>query len=123
LELGVELGLSLEQRNLIQGIYEEMQVEALDAGLAFIAAEQALDEGFRAGDLSNESLLALINAAEAKRAELRFIHLSRHLQTIDYLSEDQVSRYAELRGYRDDLCDRVPEGHNVEMWRKHNGCE
>jgi hypothetical protein len=27
-----------------------------------------------------------------------------------------------LRGYAEDPCLAVPEGHDAAMWRKHNGC-
>jgi hypothetical protein len=31
--------------------------------------------------------------------------------------------YNKLRGYSNDPCQNIPEGHNVEMWKKHNGCK
>jgi len=32
--------------------------------------------------------------------------------------------YNELRGYSsDDPCENVPEGHDPEMWKRHNNCE
>ena len=64
----------------------------------------------------------LIDDAESARAELRFIHLSRHLSTPPLLTEDQIARYNTLRGYGSDPCAKVSEGHNSEMWRRHNNC-
>lgn len=122
LELRDEIGLSPDQVAAIQAIFDEMQSEAIAAGAHLIEAEEAIEAAFRAGDLDDERLRALIAEAEAARAELRFIHLSRHLSTPPLLSADQIARYNTLRGYGSDPCANVPEGHNPEMWRRHNNC-
>jgi len=52
---------------------------------------------------------------------LRFIHLSRSLETPPLLTTDQIARYSELRG--DGAADprgAVPDGHDPKMWRRHN---
>lgn len=122
LELRDEISLSAEQVAAIQAIFDEMQSEAVAAGARLIEAEEAIEAAFRAGDLDDERLRALIAKAEAARADLRFIHLSRHLSTPPLLSADQIARYNTLRGYGSDPCANVPEGHNPEMWRRHNNC-
>lgn len=122
LELRDEISLSADQVTAIQAIFEEMQVEAIEAGSRLIAAEEAIEAAFRTGDLDDERLRSLINDAETARAELRFIHLSRHLSTPPLLTADQIARYNTLRGYGSDPCANVPEGHNPEMWRRHNNC-
>jgi len=124
LELREEIGLSPEQVSAIEAIFAAMQAEAQAAGERLIAAEAAIEAGFRAGDLTPEALRDLIDTAAAARAELRFIHLSRHLETPPLLTADQISRYNDLRGYgAPDPCAAVPEGHNPAMWRRHNNCE
>lgn len=124
LELADALGLTTDQRDAVTGIVAEMRAEAIAAGQRLIEAERALDGAFEAGDLDPETLDALIAAAEAARAELRFVHLSRHLVTRELLKGDQVAAYDTLRGYRpDDPCTSVPEGHDATMWRRHNGCD
>lgn len=122
LELRDEIDLSPDQVAAIQAIFDEMQSEAVATGARLIEAEEAIEAAFRAGDLDDERLRALIAEAEAARAELRFIHLSRHLSTPPLLSADQIARYNMLRGYGSDPCANVPEGHNPEMWRRHNNC-
>jgi len=122
LELRDEIALSADQVAAIQAIFDEMQREAVAAGTRLIEAEEAIEAAFRADDLDDERLRALIAEAEAARAELRFIHLSRHLSTPPLLSADQIARYNSLRGYGSDPCANVPEGHNPEMWRRHNNC-
>ncbi len=100
-----------------------MKVEAIAKGTELIEAERQLDQGFKSGDVTPILLKKLIENAETARAELRFVHLSRHLATIDLLSDAQTSEYSTLRGYSSDPCQSVPDGHNLEMWRRHNGCD
>lgn len=124
LELKDQIGLSREQVAAIEAIFYAMQREAQEAGHRFIAAEAAIEAAFRAGDLGSEDLRALIDASAAARAELRFIHLVRHLETPPLLSPEQIAQYNALRGYGEtDPCSSVPEGHDPAMWRRHNGCD
>ena len=124
LELKDQLGLSPDQVGQIQSIFAAMQTDAKAAGERFIATEAAIEAAFRDGSMTSERLRALIEASAAARAELRFVHLSRHLETPSLLSEDQISRYNELRGYgTTDPCATIPEGHDAAMWKRHNKCE
>ncbi len=122
LELADQLGLSVDQKQAVSSIFEAMRVDAVAKGEALIDAERKLDQGFRSGSLKESELKHLIEDAEAARAELRYVHLSRHLMTIEILDADQVTAYAVLRGYSDDTCTSVPEGHDATLWRRHNGC-
>jgi len=124
LEVQAELGLDAGQVAAIEDIFATMQAEAQEAGERFIAAEAAIEAAFRDGDMTPDALRDLIDASAAARAELRFIHLSRHLETPPLLTADQIARYNDLRGYgAADPCDAVPEGHDATMWRRHNGCD
>ncbi len=122
LEMQDEIGLSEDQVARITVVYDGMKAEAIEAGEKFIAAEAALSEAFAAKDMDPDSLRALLAASAEARAALRFVHLSRHLMTPDVLSEDQIATYQRLRGYADDPCQAIPEGHDPDMWRRHNGC-
>ena len=55
---------------------------------------------------------------------LRFVHLEYHLRMVDVLTPEQVGRYNVLRGYagNGNPCGNVPEGHDPELWKMHNGC-
>ena len=59
---------------------------------------------------------------EQSRQALRYVHLAAHLTTPPLLTQAQVRRYNELRGYGQDPCSDVPAGHDPVMWRQHNGC-
>ena len=122
MELAEALEQSERQRAQILEIFEEMREQAIAAGAELIAAERALDQSFADGDVTVALLGELTEAAASARGKLRFIHLSRHLQTIGILNDEQIERYGVLRGYVSDTCSSVPEGHNSEMWRRHNGC-
>jgi hypothetical protein len=123
LELKGDLGLSAEQIAAVQEIYDEMKQEAVARGERFIEMEAALSQAFEADDLSEVDLRSHIEATEKARADLRYVHLARHLSTAKLLTEDQIRQYMILRGYAEDPCSNVPAGHSAEMWRKHNGCE
>jgi len=122
LELRDQIPLTPDQVAAIEAMVAAMRAEAIPAGERLIAAEAALDAAFRQGDLNPSRLRDLVAAAETARADLRFIHLSRHLATVPLLSGAQVARYNTLRGYAEDPCARVPEGHDAAMWRLHNNC-
>lgn len=122
LELKDEIGLTEDQVSAIEAIFAAMQAEARAAGARLIAAEQAIEAAFRTGDLTEEVLRSLIADAETARADLRFIHLSRHLETPPLLMDEQIARYNRLRGYAADPCASVPEGHDAEQLRRHNNC-
>ena len=122
LELREELELSADQVEAISAIHEQMRAEAIVAGERFIAAEAALSDAFDGPGISQASLRHLLSEAADARAELRFIHLARHLSTPELLSDAQIERYSVLRGYASDPCSEVPEGHDPDMWRRHNGC-
>ncbi len=99
-----------------------MREQAIVAGERFIEAETALSEAFAGDQVDLAELYKLVEATEAVRAKLRMVHLSRHLQTTPLLSADQIQQYRILRGYANDPCSTVPEGHDPAMWKKHNGC-
>ncbi len=123
LELQEKIGLSPKQVAALSALHDEMRVAAIAAGDRLIAAEAALDQALQQPGLTDEGLRTLIDVAAAARADLRYVHLSVHLATPALLTEAQIASYNRLRGYADDPCDAVPEGHNPAMWRKHNGCE
>ena len=123
LEFQTELDLTTEQTDATQAIFDSMKAEAVTSGLALIDAERDLDLGFKAGDLTPPKLRELIGKVESARANLRYIHLSRHLQSIDLLSPEQILKYSNLRGYTSDPCISMPDGHDATMWRRHNGCD
>ncbi|MFD0917719.1 hypothetical protein ACFQ14_15050 [Pseudahrensia aquimaris] len=99
LELADKIDLEPGQRQAVQASFDAMQARAKDLGEKLIAAEMALDEGFKGGEMTGDVLRAALESAEAARAELRLVHLAAHLEVTPLLSEMQKKLYAELRGY------------------------
>lgn len=122
LEFKVELALSDQQVEAVSRIFEQMRQDAVAEGERFIAAEQAVETLFRERSIDEATLRRAIGASEASRARLRLIHLLAHLATPAQLTEAQIARYKQLRGYGSDPCAAVPAGHDPSMWRRHNGC-
>ena len=122
LELAEEIALTEQQRSDIEAIRAQMQSDAIAAGERFVAAEQALDEAFQQGAPDAEALERLVAEAGQAQAALRLVHLNAHLLTLPLLTDAQVSQYSVLRGYSVDPCASIPDGHDPEMWRSHNGC-
>ena len=99
-----------------------MRKAALPAGERLIDAEKALEAAFTNGKIDESSLRRLLADSEAARSELRFIHLSQHYKTVQFLKPEQIKRYNILRGYAEDPCKNIPTGHNPEMYKRHMGC-
>ncbi|MBD3896485.1 hypothetical protein IEI94_11560 [Halomonas sp. ML-15] len=126
LELRDEIPLEDDQVAAIEALSERMREAAIPAGERLIEAERAIEHGFAERSLDEEGLRQRLAEAEEARAELRFVHLATHLDTLPILDDDQVARYNQLRGYsnnQDDPCDSVPEGHDPERYRQHMGCD
>ena len=123
LEMMEELGLNDEQVKKIKIVFSEMNEKARELGVSFIDAEKALDKAFKDGEVNTKILQSLVLASAKARGELRFVHLNTHLKMMEILEESQIGRYNELRGYSNgDPCNNVPEGHDPQMWKKHNNC-
>jgi len=99
LDMGPMLGLSPEQESTLQEIFREMHRRAVEIGEGILALEEELDRAFAEGSISENHLGELLDTIGGAKAELRFVHLRAHLQTVPVLSDAQIQRYRELRGY------------------------
>jgi hypothetical protein len=124
LEMKEEINLSVEQIEKIEAIYVKMKKQAVKLGVELIELEGELNDHFARGTITDKILRELLNAIEVVRRDLRYTHLSAHLETPSVLSAEQIKLYNELRGYaKTDPCENIPDGHNAEMWKKHNNCK
>ena len=119
LELKDDIPLTHEQVSAITAVYERMREAAVAEGEHFIAAERALDDAFRAGTVTEESLRTLLAEVARSRARLRFIHLAAHLETPGLLTHEQIARYDALRGYRSHAGGAAHGGHGGHRSREH----
>jgi Spy/CpxP family protein refolding chaperone len=124
LDMGEKLALDEDQRVAIQRIFDDMNARAVKLGQLFVERERALNRFFLQPDRDASRLSTLVDSAGAVRSSLRSVHLGAHLTTAAVLTPDQIASYNRLRGYSSgDPCQNVPEGHDPDMWRRHNGCD
>ena len=99
LELADKLELSAEQRASVQRLFDSMKAEAMPLGSKLIEQEAELDRQFASRAVTPESLKASTAAVAATQGTLRETHLKYHLSTGSILTQAQMTKYAELRGY------------------------
>jgi Spy/CpxP family protein refolding chaperone len=99
LELADKLALTAEQRATTKKLMEAHKAEARGLGSQLIAAERELDQLFSAGNMDQAALNRAVRTAAAIAGEYRLSHLDTHRRMRTLLSDEQVKRYDELRGY------------------------
>lgn len=110
IDLASDLELTPEQKDQIQALFGEMEPQAIALGEEILEAEAALEADFRQQTIDEASLEAQLQAIAQLEAQLRYVHLSTHLATIEILSLHQVTLYNTIRGYEE-----MPEGHDQHM--------
>ena len=99
LEHADALGLSSEQRTRTRELIAEMRAEAVPVGELLIQQEAELDRLFASREINPATLRTKTEQIGSTQARLREAHLKHHLTMVDVLSQAQISRYQELRGY------------------------
>ena len=100
LELAEKLELRPEQISAIRSLFESMKRESIPLGARLIEEDTELDGQFAAQAITPDSLRTATAAAARTQGELRETHLKYHLSTAALLDQEQMSRYASLRGYQ-----------------------
>lgn len=118
-----KLEVTKKQKKKIKSVYQRMKKNAIDKGKQLIAVEKEIDNGFKNRTIDQSELKQKITKSADLYGELRYIHLKTHLEMLDVLDESQIKKYNKFRGYTDrNPCDKVPEGHDPDQWKKHNNC-
>jgi len=99
LELADHLNLSPQQLQNVKRLFDEMTVEAVAVGQTLITQETELDGQFARRTVSQDSLNSALAVIGQAQAELRKTHLKYHLLTTASLTQQQLHRYSQLRGY------------------------
>lgn len=94
-----QLPLTPDQRGAVERVFAAMERDAQRLGARVIAEEQALEAAFRDGAITEADLAERVRRLASVQGELRQVHLRAHLATRALLSEAQVARYNQLRGY------------------------
>lgn len=101
LELEKPLALTSEQKTATQQLMDTHKAEARAIGARLVAAEQALDRMFADGNVESTALAEQVEKVALLRGEYRLSHLETHRRMRPLLNEQQIDRYALLRGYSD----------------------
>lgn len=99
LDSSEELNLTKEQETKIQNLFDEMKTEVQPVGKDFLEVEKKIDNAYENGNMTEEKLEILLNRSGELYGNLRYVHLKYHFQTKDILTEHQVQKYNEVRGY------------------------
>ena len=99
LELADRLGLTVEQRDATARLAKAHHAEAKAIGLKRVESERAIEALFRAGNANAAQLAAAVGHAAMLEGEYRLSHLETHRRLRAVLTDAQVRRYEELRGY------------------------
>jgi Spy/CpxP family protein refolding chaperone len=100
LDLASQLQLSDAQRDKAQDIYDRMHNEAARLGKTILRREEELELLFKKSKIDSNTLQTLVMEITRLRGELRLVHLLAHLEMERVLSQGQIGKYDELRGYR-----------------------
>ncbi|HEU4445351.1 MAG TPA: hypothetical protein VFR94_11825, partial [Nitrososphaeraceae archaeon] len=90
LDMASELQLTDRQRMEIDLIYQNMSTNAKSIGAAIIAVEQDMDRAFANKTITEENLKLMLDNSADLYGQLRFVHLSAHLDTVQILTIEQV---------------------------------
>lgn len=99
LELADRLGLSSEQRAEAERLRAAHHAHAVAIGAKLVEAERNLEALFRRGDVSEAQLAKAARNAASLQGEYRLSHLETHRRLRAVLTDEQVTRYDDLRGY------------------------
>ena len=99
LELAQPLELSAQQKQATEALLDRHKAEARALGAQLVQAERELDTAFAARQIDTVALASHTQRIGQLQAALRASHLRTHLQQTEFLTSEQVSRYAQLRGY------------------------
>lgn len=99
LELAEKIGLSGDQQAKLQSEFDRMHRNAVALGEQIVEKERLLDRLFAEGNITPENLRTSTTDLGRLGGELRATHLIAHLAARSILTDEQLRRYSELRGY------------------------
>jgi Spy/CpxP family protein refolding chaperone len=99
LTLAQQIGITQDQLQRTQTIYDRMNASAKSLGAEVIARERNLDQLFAIGQATENRLMAETKALGELQGQLRAVHLAAHLEMRVLLTPEQIASYQKLRGY------------------------
>ena len=98
LNLAAELGLSSQQRAAAEELLKAHKAQAREIGGRFVDAERELEMLFRSRRVSPAALASAVRRLTRVESEYRLLHLETNRRMREFLSDEQIARYARLRG-------------------------
>ena len=99
LALADELGLTDDQRAALRALEGQVLAETVPLGERFLERYAALEQAFREGTITAGSLQERTAEIGQIEGQLRAAHLKYHLLTRPLMTDEQIARYSQLRGY------------------------
>jgi len=99
LEFASQLGLSEKQRAATEQLMAAHKRDARAIGTKLVDAESRVEALFRSGKVEDAVLAKAVRESAALQGEYRLSHLETHRRMRALLTQEQVARYDELRGY------------------------
>jgi hypothetical protein len=112
LDLASELQLTDGQRMEIERIYQNMSNDAKSIGAAIIDIERDMDGAFANKTITQENLRLMLDKSADLYDQLRLVHLSTHLHTVQILTLEQVQMYNTMREYDSGSTDNTTSNSN-----------
>lgn len=94
-----QVHLTPDQLREVNQLFGAMSAEARRLGEKILMEERALETAFRQGSVTEPDLQRRVARIGQLQAEVRLAHLRTHLETKKLLTEYQIERYNQLRGY------------------------
>lgn len=99
LDMVKELDLTKDQQRQAQALVAAHRPKAQEIGAAIIAKERDLDEAFARRTITETRLREMTGEIARMEGDLRYLHLAAHLELRKVLTDRQIKKYDELRGY------------------------
>ncbi len=99
LDMAEQLQLSEKQIKKTNVIFQLMKIEAKKYGAALIEKEREIEYLFATKKIDAKKLNELTNGSAKIKAQIRLAHLNAHMSQQKILTEEQINKYDELRGY------------------------
>jgi len=103
IDMAEDLELTEEQLAQVQALFDDMQSAVIPLGEKYLESVAELELTFREGTITDEYLQSQLEKITGIEEQMRYVHLSTHLATIDILSHDQIMQYNMMRGYGDGM--------------------
>jgi len=99
LDMATQLDLTTKQEKEVQALVDAHRPKAQELGAAIIAKERELDQAFARHTITEPRLREMTREIARMEGDLRYLHLAAHLELRKVLTDQQIKKYDQIRGY------------------------